>query len=93
MTFDQFNSSLEQHTPPEMSVYLRALWYDGKGNWDYSHELIQDVQDRTASWIHAYLHRKEGDAFNARYWYNKAGQPVPEQTLQQEWEAIVKALL
>ena len=93
MTFDQFNSSLQQATPPEMSVYLRALWYDGKGDWDQSHEVIQDVPDRTASWIHAYLHRKEGDAFNARYWYNKAGKPVPEQSLQQEWEAIVKALL
>jgi hypothetical protein len=54
-------------------VYLNALWYDARGEWDKAHELIQDVQDKNASWIHAYLHRKEGDDPNAGYWYSRAG--------------------
>jgi hypothetical protein len=94
MTYDQFYASLQKPAPPPgLSVYLQSLWYDAKGDWDQSHELIQDVPDRTASWIHAYLHRKEGDPSNARYWYSKAGKTMPDQTLQQEWEQIVKAML
>lgn len=94
MTYEQFHTSLSQLAPPQaLSVYLQSLWYDGKGDWEQSHETIQDVPDKTASWIHAYLHRKEGDAFNAKYWYTKAGKPMPAYSLDQEWEELVKALL
>jgi len=85
---------MRQPAPPEgLSVYLQALWYDGKGDWDRSHETIQDVPDSTASWIHAYLHRKEGDRSNAAYWYSRAGKTMPFSTLEEEWEQIAAALL
>lgn len=94
MQYDQFYASITQPAPPPgASVYLKALWYDAKGDWDASHNTIQDVPDKTASWIHAYLHRKEGDVFNANYWYNKADKRMPGYSLEQEWEEIVKALL
>lgn len=94
MNFEVFNNSLSQTAPPkELSVYLQSLWYDGKGDWTKAHTIIQDMEDETGSWIHAYLHRKEGDKWNANYWYTKAGKPMPQYDLEQEWEEIVKALL
>ena len=94
MTFDQFSASLQEAAPPaNISVYLQSLWYDAKNNWDGAHETIQDVNDKTAAWIHAYLHRKEGDVFNANYWYNRAGRRMPGYSLQQEWEEIVREVL
>ena len=94
MTFETFRTSLKDKTPPtEASVYLQSLWHDGKGDWDSSHNIIQDVNDKTAAWIHAYLHRKEGDVWNANYWYTKAGKRMPGYSLEQEWEEIVKAML
>ena len=93
MNFDEFYNSLSAASPPEkLSVYLRALWYDGKNNWEEAHTIIQDVEDKTAAWVHAYLHRKEGDSFNANYWYNRAGKRMPEYSLEQEWKEIVTAL-
>ena len=93
MNFDEFYNSLSAASPPEkLSVYLRALWYDGKNNWEEAHNIIQDVEDKTAAWVHAYLHRKEGDSFNANYWYNRAGKRMPEYSLEQEWKEIVTAL-
>lgn len=79
--------------PPDASVYLEALWYDAKDDWAKAHNLIQDLPDKNASWIHAYLHRKEGDIWNADYWYNKAGKKRPSLSLQEEWEEIAKAFL
>ncbi|MBE7173805.1 MAG: hypothetical protein INR73_24745 [Williamsia sp.] len=94
MTWQEFANSLSQTMPPaELSPYLQALWFDAKNDWDRAHEIAQDVDDRTGSWIHAYLHRKEGDLGNAAYWYRRAGKPVPSSTLREEWEAMVKALL
>lgn len=94
MNFAAFQSSLSAPAPPEgLSIYLQALWQEGKGNWEQAHELIQDVEDKTASRIHAYLHRKEGDEWNANYWYGKAGRRMPGYTLEKEWEEIVKELL
>lgn len=83
----------ENKIPNDLSVYLKALWYDAKGDWDRAHTIIQDVPDKNASWIHAYLHRKEGDIGNADYWYSKAGRKRPIVSLDEEWEEIVKALL
>jgi len=94
MNFDSFQSSLSSPEPPAaLNVYLRALWYDGNGNWQKAHELVQDIEDKTAARLHAYLHRKEGDAWNANYWYNKADTRMPGYSLQKEWEELVKELL
>ncbi|GAB3537909.1 hypothetical protein GCM10027443_31770 [Pontibacter brevis] len=94
MDLQTFQQSLTNDTPPAAaSVYLQALWYDGKGNWDKSHELIQDLPDKDAAWIHAYLHRKEGDTWNADYWYRKAGRKRPSVSLEEEWEQISSELI
>ncbi|MDP4263284.1 MAG: hypothetical protein Q8941_12220 [Bacteroidota bacterium] len=93
MTSGDFHSSLSLPEPPSsFSSYLQALWYDGKEDWEKAHTIIQDINDSTAAWIHAYLHRKEGDLGNADYWYSRAGKKRPPVSLQQEWETIVKEL-
>jgi hypothetical protein len=89
-----YKNTLSLSSPPDsLSVYLKALWHDAKGDWDKAHNIIQDVPGKNASWIHAYLHRKEGDTWNADYWYNKAGRKRTGISLDEEWEEIVKALL
>jgi hypothetical protein len=93
MTLEQFKSSLDSGTAPHSSAYLESLWYDGKGDWDKSHMIIQDVEDKNAAWIHAYLHRKEGDIGNADYWYSRAGKKRPSISFEQEWEDLVKVFL
>ena len=94
MDISLFKQSLSGIQPPkDVSVYLKALWYDAKGDWDKAHKLIQDVSDKDASWIHAYLHRKEGDIGNAGYWYSRAGKERPPDSLEEEWEEIVVALI
>ena len=94
MKFEEFQKSLEASSPPgKLSGYLQSLWYDEKGDWNRSHEIIQDIEDQTAAWIHAYLHRKEGDIGNADYWYRRAGKSRPDKTLEEEWKNIVEALL
>lgn len=94
MNSEAFIHSLSQASPSkDLSVYLQSLWHDGKGDWEKAHTIIQDTEDETAAWVHAYLHRKEGDKFNANYWYNKAGKPMPAYSLEEEWEEIIKALL
>ena len=94
MHFETFQQSISQPSPPaDISVYLLALWYDAHGDWDTAHRMIDHLEDNTACWVHAYLHRKEGDTGNAGYWYHKANKKMPAISLQQEWETIVKALL
>jgi hypothetical protein len=94
MNFNEFQESLSaSELPPSSSLYLQALWYDGKGDWEKAHTIIQDIDDTTAAWIHAYLHRKEGDVGNAGYWYSRAGKKNPRIPLDEEWEKIVTALL
>ncbi len=94
MDISSFKESLSAEEPPQnVSVYINALWYDATGDWDKAHTLIQDINDRDASWIHAYLHRKEGDTGNAGYWYSRAGKQMPDLTLEKEWEQIATALL
>ena len=93
MEFATFQQSIKDEVPPVgVSVYLEAMWYDAYGNWNKAHSLVDHLEDATASWVHAYLHRKEGDTWNADYWYRKAGKKRPDISLQQEWELIVKAL-
>jgi hypothetical protein len=72
---------------------LRALWWAAKGNWDAAHKIAQDEDDKDSAWVHAYLHRVEGDLGNAGYWYRLAGKPVATGSLETEWEGMVAALL
>ena len=94
MTIEQLRNTLAQDSPPEtLTPALRALWEDAKGNWNAAHAIAQEIDDRDGSWIHAYLHRKEGDLGNAGYWYRRAGQPAAHGPLEEEWTRIVEALL
>lgn len=94
MNFEQFKQTLSLKDPPDsLSIYLKALWFDGNEDWEKAHNIIQDAEDVNASWIHAYLHRKEGDTSNADYWYRRAGRKRPTAGLHDEWEDIVKALI
>lgn len=92
--FEAFKESLQAgHPPAAWPEPLRALWYDGIGDWEAAHHLAQDIPGATGSWIHAYLHRKEGDRWNAGYWYNRAGRPFPAMSLAEEFEALVRFVL
>ncbi|NRB49501.1 MAG: hypothetical protein HRU41_17610 [Saprospiraceae bacterium] len=94
MDFQQFKQSLSNTQPPgEIGEELTALWYAGKDDWDRSHDIAQDIPNRNGDWIHAYLHRWEGDDWNASYWYRRAGKSKPSCSLAQEWENIVQTLL
>ena len=81
--------------PPNVSTAVRALWFARAGKWEVAHDLCQEIQGKEGSWIHAYLHRVEGDLSNARYWYARAEQPVPDSkvALEDEWLEIVTILL
>ncbi|MDE1154840.1 MAG: hypothetical protein PW735_03815 [Acidobacteriaceae bacterium] len=72
---------------------LLALWHDAQGNWEQSHAVAQEIATPGGSWVHAYLHRKEGDDWNAGYWYRQAGKSPSRNTLDQEWERIAATLL
>jgi hypothetical protein len=93
MTISEFKETLTNSSPPKVSLLLEALWYDAKGSWEKSHNIAQDVTSKDGSWIHAYLHRKEGDQFNAQYWYTRAGRIMPSYSLEKEWEEIATNLL
>jgi hypothetical protein len=93
MTLLEFKATLGEATPPPVAAALVALWHDAKGNWDAAHNTAQDIENETGAWVHAYLHRKEGDASNAAYWYRRAGKAVARESLDEEWESIVTALL
>ena len=94
MNFEEFRQTLSFDKPPvNISAYLLSLWHDAKGDWERSHTIIQDINDTTAAWIHAYLHRKEGDIGNADYWYRRAGKTRPTVSLKEEQEEIIKAFL
>lgn len=77
----------------DMSVALAGLWWDAKGDWSKAHESAQQDEGVAGSWVHAYLHRKEGDASNAAYWYSRAGRRPSRATLEEEWEEIATAIL
>jgi len=94
LTFTSFKASLAGTEPPAgLDPTLVALWHDGRGDWDAAHRVAQDIETPAGSWIHAYLHRKEGDEANAGYWYRRAGKPVARTSLDAEWAQIVEALL
>lgn len=80
--------------PAKLSLPLQALWHDARGDWERAHEVCQRAKSREGDWVHAYLHRKEGDRGNAGYWYARAGRVLPPETadLKAEWAAIIGAL-
>ena len=94
MTLAEFRATLSLKAPPsDLPPLLGALWHDANGEWDAAHHLAQDVESSDGAWVHAYLHRKEGDAGNAAYWYQRAGKPIAHGDLDEEWARIVEALL
>ena len=95
MTIEQFQSTLREAQPPAgLAPLLIALWWDAHGDFDRAHEIAQDdASGPESAWVHAYLHRKEGDEANAGYWYRQARKPHPRATSQEEWQQIVIALL
>ena len=83
MKLDEFLKSLDQPSPPaEVTLALAGLWLDAKGDWTRAHESAQQDEGTEGSWVHAYLHRKEGDQGNAAYWYSRAGKPVCREPLE-----------
>ncbi len=85
-----FYESLTEPLPPaHFSVLLKSLWYDKKGDWEKAHDLVDSLAGAEAAWVHAYLHRKEGDSWNADYWYGRAKKLRPSYTLEEEWESLV----
>ena len=94
MNAAEFKASISGATPaPDLGAPLAALWWATKGGWDEAHKLVQDEETADAAWVHAYLHRVEGDPANAGYWYRRAGKPVASDSLESEWERMVAALL
>src|SRR5437016_646999 len=94
MTLQQFRDSLRGDTPPrELSVALAGLWWDAKGDWTRAHESAQQDEGPAGSWVHAYLHRKEGDNSNAGYWYSHAGRKASNYGFDEEWLEIAQSLL
>ena len=94
MTLEEFERSISESAPPaELKGALLGLWREAKGDWDGAHACAQDDLTRAGSWVHAYLHRKDGDHGNAGYWYSRAGKPVPAISSEKEWRAIAGELL
>jgi hypothetical protein len=95
MTFADLEAAVRDRTepPPSAPALARALWHDAVGDWDAAHRVAQDVESPDGAWVHAYLHRKEGDVGNAGYWYRRAGRPAASGSLDDEWRALAEALL
>jgi hypothetical protein len=94
MTFAEFKQGQSQARPPAgLSAALSALWWAGKDDWDKAHKIVMDGGGKDCAWVHAYLHRVEGDLENARYWYRQAGKPAASSALPSEWAAIASELL
>ena len=93
MTLQEFKATLSSDRAPSVAPLLQALWHDARGDWEQAHTIAQDIESTDAAWVHAYLHRKEGDAGNAAYWYNRARQPIASDSLEAEWTRIATALL
>ena len=94
MNAAEFKASVSGAAPaPQLDAPLAALWWAAKGNWDQAHKIVQDEESSDAAWVHAYLHRVEGDIGNASYWYRRASKLVANGSLEAEWEAIASTLL
>ncbi|HEY4245211.1 MAG TPA: hypothetical protein VGM64_00065 [Lacunisphaera sp.] len=95
ISFADFLLSIAQDASPpgKLGLALKALWHDRRGDWGQAHELAQKTMGKDGSWVHAYLHRREGDATNADYWYRLTGRAPSQNGLDEEWAQIAKALL
>lgn len=95
MHYREFMETLDRQTcPAGLTPCLEALWHEARGDWDTAHAIVQSLPDATAARIHAYLHRKEGDEWNSRYWHRRAGTTFPEgMTLDEEWDSLVRLLV
>jgi hypothetical protein len=94
MTLQQFRDSVSSDQPPrELGFALAGLWWEAKGNWTRAHESAQQDDGPAGAWVHAYLHRKEGDTSNAEYWYGRAGKTYARTSFPEEWEEITQTLL
>jgi len=94
MTLAEFKQSQSKAQPPEsLSVAVTALWWAGRDDWDKAHNIVMDDDGKDCAWVHAYLHRVEGDLENARYWYRQAGKPAASGALESEWKTIASELL
>ncbi len=93
MNRDEFRASLAHDEPPGgVPVTLEALWWDAKGEWARAHGLVDELESPEGMAVHAYLHRKEGEAWNAEHWYGRAGRGFYRPALEAEWEALVEGL-
>ena len=94
LSIEEFRQSLTDAQPPaSVSNLLQALWYEARGEWARAHDILQNENSADGAWIHAYLHRVEGDPGNAAYWYRRAGKPVAQESLADEWKSLVTAML
>jgi hypothetical protein len=94
MHIAQFRASIHENEPPVgLSAPLEALWWDAKGNWAHAHELVDELETAEGMAVHAYLHRKEGEQWNADYWYRRAGRSYHRPGLAEEWEALLEGLI
>ena len=94
MNLEEFQNSVQNNNPPEgLTLALAGLWWDAKGDWKKAHESAQQDEGPAGSWVHAYLHRKEGDSSNAAYWYQRAGKSPAASSLENEWGEIADCLL
>ncbi len=94
MTLAEFKRTLSKARPPAgLAPALVGLWWAGKDDWDRAHKIVMDEDGKDCAWVHAYLHRVEGDQENARYWYKQAGKPAASEALPAEWAAIARELL
>ena len=94
MKKSEFEKTLDKNLPPEgLSAPLAALWWDAKGDWAQAHGMVDELETRSGMAVHAYLHRKEGEQWNADYWYSRSGREFYRPELDAEWEALVEGLL
>jgi hypothetical protein len=89
MTIEEFRAA----DPASLTGPLLAMWWQGRGEWERAHEVAQEIESADGAWVHAHLHRVEGDRMNAGYWYRRAGRPMPADDLGAEWERMVGEML
>jgi hypothetical protein len=93
MTTKEFSDAIDRKQIPQGNALLKALWYDAQGDWESAHELVQNDTTTHGAWLHAYLHRKEGDISNAKYWYHRADRSFPSASLEEEFKILTTAFL
>ncbi|MGA2219227.1 MAG: hypothetical protein ABSG51_14125 [Terracidiphilus sp.] len=93
MKVEAFRATVMSEVPPAgLTAPMAALWWDAKGDWTQAHSLVDELETPAGMAVHAYLHRKEGQAGNADYWYQRAGRRFHREKLEDEWVALVEGL-